>query len=815
MIPSLLVSNHGALAFDGKSEPQVEDANMTRSASFSERYVTALDAEKVFIESSQTFDFETNAEITNVSESEGASWIASSVFGDGMVEVTLCGFADLETAKISFFSGDELVDVCALYIAKDEDGAFHSSAISMDTAKRSAGQELNYSIADENDSAKKEGDNDSSIALASIGASGRVLGTLKWTDEQGNAHPLIGAKVKVTMDGSWWSEETYTSITGYYSISYDDIWYLGSGKPTVHIYSEGENVEVTNGGVYEHSHEFSSTAGGPYSYTFSPNDDGDMGKAMMVFQGAKNFSDYAVESYDNNSISSCEFMYPANSKKGASYSNGVVYVGNMENGDSSHYPSTYAAWDIIGHEYGHHIQKCFGISDSPGGEHYAESNEIDHQYKNGYSLKEAKDRGYKLSWAEGWSTYWSTVAQTSFSNDLKTIETVGDLRYSAETFEYGLDVYSADSKGDADETAIQRILYKLCSEKQDDYDRFSLGEDTLWKIVSENKPFTFYEFVDDLYSQGYDKNDLGRLLGKYNVVPCSIEIKDNAFDRLPTFTWDTYMGSSNLRFDDFDLYFEDESGQAISTVEGISSSGTSASCTVSADIWQRIYDASGDSFYAYFVARQTDYFTSGNYYSEKIMFEKPTGFSASKVQVKPNEWGFPGRYYFQNEIESDESVRFSVFAKDGLTIITDRLRCGYIEDSYINLSPRREDAGLAYFQMEFDRPVYSFMYSICLWSVSENLDGTAVLKIKNQEGEWSALTDLLNDITLAYRESSGCERHAHYFPSGISGIRFEATATATGGRNKGRLCIDDLVFGTEEDMAENLYIITDYGKTSG
>lgn len=50
------------------------------------------------------------------------------------------------------------------------------------------------------------------------------------------------------------------------------------------------------------------------------------------------------------------------------------------------------------------------------------------------------------------------------------------------------------------------------------------------------------------------------------------------------------------------------------------------------------------------------------------------------------------------------------------------------------------------------------------------------------------------------------------FANGIYGLRFECTATATGSRNKGRLSIDDMVFGTRTGMSENQFYITNYRK---
>lgn len=52
-----------------------------------------------------------------------------------------------------------------------------------------------------------------------------------------------------------------------------------------------------------------------------------------------------------------------------------------------------------------------------------------------YTLEESKDRGIRLAWGEGWPTFWSTVAQQSFPDNVKTISTVGDLEFAFEVIE--------------------------------------------------------------------------------------------------------------------------------------------------------------------------------------------------------------------------------------------------------------------------------------------------------------------------------------------------------------------------------------------
>lgn len=120
-------------------------------------------------------------------------------------------------------------------------------------------------------------------------------------------------------------------------------------------------------------------------------------------------------------------------------------------------------------------------------------------------------------------------------------------------------------------------------------------------------------------------------------------------------------------------------------------------------------------------------------------------------------------------------------------------------------------AGYAYFEMNFNKPIYSVLYSVGFWSNSENLDGTAALKIKDSNGNWTQMTNLLS-LQLNAR-GQGLKRYSNYFPNGIYGLKFECTATATGSRNMGRLSIDDIVFGMKAGSNDNNYYITNYRKT--
>lgn len=184
-----------------------------------------------------------------------------------------------------------------------------------------------------------------------------------------------------------------------------------------------------------------------------------------------------------------------------------------------------------------------------------------------------------------------------------------------------------------------------------------------------------------------------------------------------------------------------------------------------------------------------------------------------KNSILPNDWGFAGRYYFSNELTTEKLINEPERKNTTLTIgdfaiNTERLRCGYIENSFIVLSPRRENAGRAYFEMNFNQAVYSFMYRACMWSSSENLDGIAIIQVKDVSGNWTTLKDI--PLSQLKTKENGVTQFIEQTEQGIFGIRFETTATATGNRNKGRLCIDDIVLSTTSGSKNNLYTEYNY-----
>lgn len=83
---------------------------------------------------------------------------------------------------------------------------------------------------------------------------------------------------------------------------------------------------------------------------------------------------------------------------------------------------------------------------------------------------------------------------------------------------------------------------------------------------------------------------------------------------------------------------------------------------------------------------------SDNYYSNNLnRYLCPCGTNFTSTTITPDDYGFEQEYFFCNKEHT--------FTVDDLSIRTYRLRTGFIENEYINLSPKRQNAGGCIFRI--------------------------------------------------------------------------------------------------------------------
>lgn len=182
-----------------------------------------------------------------------------------------------------------------------------------------------------------------------------------------------------------------------------------------------------------------------------------------------------------------------------------------------------------------------------------------------------------------------------------------------------------------------------------------------------------------------------------------------------------------------------------------------------------------------------EHYHSDNYYSAYYNeYYCPDGVKHTKTTINPEHHGFEPQYFF--------SSRLSNFAFGNYIIETNRLRTGYIENQFINLSPKREGAGVAFLEYNLPSYVKKITVNVSLWSNAEyylKATDKILIEYRNSNGEWVTAIDLLNDINLS-NDRTNQNRITIAFPKQTSSFRFYTESNASGNKNKGRLSIGQM-----------------------
>ncbi len=159
--------------------------------------------------------------------------------------------------------------------------------------------------------------------------------------------------------------------------------------------------------------------------------------------------------------------------------------------------------------------------------------------------------------------------------------------------------------------------------------------------------------------------------------------------------------------------------------------------------------------------------------------------------LKQSDYGYEQQYFF------DEQTKKHTI--DGLEFTTKRLRCGYIEEEYVNLSAQRENAGTAYLEYSFEKPIFQMSTFLSFWSANERFlsDDVAYIEYLNEENKWTHFFDFFHNDSNVPTNRKEPRRFEFYFIGGTKGIRYYShTNNPTADRNKGRICIGQTTFVT-------------------
>lgn len=454
----------------------------------------------------------------------------------------------------------------------------------------------------------------STLAVTNTAEVTTVSGNLGWYDDNNIRHPMQYNRVEI-WDARYFEKlgTVYTNVSGDYSFSFTDSY--SYRDIYVKIYAGGANstVKTGNGGdyVYTSGLVLNVKPGDSINIGWDVDMTSDLGRAFQISQAINVATEY-VKQMEGEYIMPIKVYYPHIEEESGCfymYARAAIYI--CGSSASLGYPESYASWDVIMHEYGHHVQSEFGFERSPGGEHYIDRNLAD--------LRESKDLGIRLAWGEAYPTVFSGMAQAYYASSLQNIATVGDTAHTS----YNAASFDCEENnirlGEACEASIIGVLWDLYDATSESHDIISFSHSLYWEMITNCDSENFSEFCN-YYVNGLSTSDniaFGKLLSYYKMAPSILSEGPN--EDTIYLTWNANGTSEILENNRFDLIFLDENMCEILRIEN----HTSSTYLLSDTEENIVLSSDGTIFYVIIIAYQTSSPTTGGYYSEAFSIQKP------------------------------------------------------------------------------------------------------------------------------------------------------------------------------------------------
>ena len=493
-------------------------------------------------------------------------------------------------------------------------------------------------------------ENEQAVTASTTSSSIRISGLLQWEDDWGNLHPLQYTKVTIVDEiRNALLGTVYTNYNGRYTLR---VSFVGECNPCLVVSPEGEGTVVQTGSGLEYFFRTEPCYGVTSSININSTIrmDCEVGQAFQVSQAILNASVYAQNVLGCN-LESVTVKYPHNEQGnncfyrsnertiyicGSSHNNPLVINGEIL--------YSYASWDVIQHEFFHHVQSQYEITDNPGGWHGVNGNiylhYMSHHTSSGNfacvrdgeitcanpSVAEAKDKAIKIAYAEAMATVLAGMSQNYLVHEVSRLDsniiTVGDTVYTSynrAVFDYEV---SFDDDGETNEVTVASILWDIFDEENDAQDTVSLGDQEFWEVVIYNNNVTFSEFIASFYLLYPEyKEVIGDNLSYFGFAVAPHQEPYLTLYQLPNFAWrPNGSNSDSYQNNSFQLIFYDSLKYDKLTINVVGSS-----YTLTMEEWNTVLGFYGDCFYWSVAAFQDDGYgcITGPYHSQLKKMQKP------------------------------------------------------------------------------------------------------------------------------------------------------------------------------------------------
>ena len=388
-----------------------------------------------------------------------------------------------------------------------------------------------------------------------------VTGRILWTDNNGNEQPLRFCRIKIKRVDSLINTvlyEGYTDKDGRYYAELENNAFDGLMDLTIKIFASGTDIAVRDslyvlytdtidGSVLS---SLNNVGTGLYEFSDLTYDMNDPDEEKAFFANALQISQSAIcasayyETMKGSDIVDVDIIYPHLSNSiSCSYLTGMnqIYMYRESDPEDVSLPS-YASWDVITHEYGHHVAYHENLMDYTGSSH--DGGDMAEHYKSHFlndnfdsceincvlvsklllpfSEEDCKYEGSALAWGEGFPTFFGELAQqyfvSNYASDSSSIPNVADERYRDYSgINYSIEIYSGNipGRGENSEMGVQRILYDLYDNSEindpEAFDKINLGHQTIWNYIIDSQAKTLYQFIEYLKNSDYPKSQLTHL----------------------------------------------------------------------------------------------------------------------------------------------------------------------------------------------------------------------------------------------------------------------------------------------------------------
>ncbi len=159
------------------------------------------------------------------------------------------------------------------------------------------------------------------------------------------------------------------------------------------------------------------------------------------------------------------------------------------------------------------------------------------------------------------------------------------------------------------------------------------------------------------------------------------------------------------------------------------------------------------------------------------------------ISSEPEDYRFSGAY-------NNSPITKTVTIQNEY-ITTKRLRAALIEEDQINLSARKNDAGLAYLEIHTPYALKKVKMQLALWGKHEYLDpidSSVLVQYKDPDNDdWYTICNLISDYDLKTNHLNK-KLYTFSMPETTYAVRIWITTSQVGTWNKGRLSIGNIYY---------------------